>query len=75
MIKEKLEEKSLLMFCPKKNIALTRYIIESHEGYALVSTKNNDESIIEIRFAACNEKYVKALTDSLIKKFSLKYIS
>ncbi|MDP3016831.1 MAG: DUF4911 domain-containing protein [Deltaproteobacteria bacterium] len=59
----------------RKDIAYFKFIIESHEGMAVVRTKDPHEAIVELMIAPGWEKDVEEVLDGLRKEIHIEPIS
>jgi len=56
----------------RKDIAYFKFIIESHEGMAVVRTKDPREAIVELMIAPGWEKDVEEVLDGLRKEMTIE---
>jgi len=59
----------------RKDIAFFKFIIESHEGMAVVRTKNPHEAIVELMIAPGWERDVEEVLGGLRKEISIETIT
>ncbi len=59
----------------RKDIAFFKFIIESHEGMAVVRTKDPHEAIVELMIAPGWERDVEEVLGGLRKEISIETIA
>lgn len=59
----------------RKDIAYFKFIIESHEGMAVVRTKDPREAIVELMVAPGWEEDVEEVLEGLRKEFAIENLS
>lgn len=59
----------------RKDIAFFKFIIESHEGMAVVRTKDPYEAIVELMIAPGWEQDVEEVLDGLRKEMAVEALS
>jgi len=59
----------------RKDIAFFKFIIESHEGMAVVRTKDPHEAIVELMVAPGWEKEVEEVLEGLRKEIPIENVS
>lgn len=59
----------------RKDIAFFKFIIESHEGMAVVRTKDPHEAIVELMIVPGWEKDVEEVLEGLKKEIAIETIS
>lgn len=56
----------------RKEIAFFKFIIESHEGMAVVRTKDPHEAIVELMIAPGQEQEVEEVLEGLRKEMAIE---
>lgn len=59
----------------RKDIAYFKFIIESHEGMAVLRTKDPHEAIVELMIAPGWEKDVEEVLEGLSKEIAIENLS
>ncbi len=59
----------------RKDIAYFKFIIESHEGMAVVRTKDPHEAIVELMIAPGSEEDVEEVLEGLRKEIPIENLS
>lgn len=59
----------------RKDIAFFKFIIESHEGMAVVRTKDPHEAIVELMIAPGWEQEVEEVLEGLRKEMEIEALS
>ena len=57
---------------PRSRIAYLRFILESYDGLAFVSTLDSREALVEIRFPGSRRQDAEALLEGLTRECSME---
>lgn len=66
---------SVFLRLNRKEIAYFKFIIESHEGIAVVRTKDPKEAIVELMIAPGWEREVQEVIENLRKEISIEKVN
>lgn len=66
---------SIFLRLNRKEIAYFKFIIESHEGIAVVRTKDPKEAIVELMIAPGWEREVQEVIENLRKEISIEKVN
>lgn len=65
---------SIFLRVNRKDIAFLKFIIESHDGIAVVRTKDPHEAIVELMVAPGMEREVDEVIENLLKEIKIERV-